>query len=236
MIMPSESDRQPDKMVVYSKLELLATELKQDITGYLELQDLLSFRAASHTCDRGVQKEFAEKMAGQLRSLRVLQTDDGLRLLLGLCQMDECLERIYRVDIVTMRQLDSPALYGANLMQFEASDACIELWTNILSRLKESRRFTQFRIGLDFGGKVKLIDNVLGARRLLDLRAIPLREVLDFHPLTWRHLSTALSAFMTAVTKTELKLAQIGIHMSDVSLGRPDPREYPHLMLPECTG
>ncbi|KAF2751428.1 hypothetical protein M011DRAFT_455433 [Sporormia fimetaria CBS 119925] len=222
-------------MAALSKLESLPPELLDVIATNLDLTGLLSFRVTSRTCESVSQNAFAKKMAGQLKALNLYQTEDGLRLLLSLSKIPQCLKLIIEITIISMHQILWPGPEAPDIMQFllefEASSACLGLWKEICEVFKPCPTFDWFRIGMEIEN---IYDHPLGGRQLVESERQQECEFGVRDGLAWWHLPTGFGSFMNAVNDTGLSIDSVYMDM----FSRPSPidRKFYEFNLPEATG
>ncbi|KAF2743024.1 hypothetical protein M011DRAFT_461991 [Sporormia fimetaria CBS 119925] len=156
-------------MSILSILESLAVELQQQIASNLDINDVLSLRHASRTLECTSQRRFVQLINPRLRQISVCNSDDGLRLLRGLCRIPGCLPQITKISVISLRQftvlVDNIAGRVPPMVEFETSNACARLWTEICGMLKALMTFRTLYLGHPID--CRTIDSALGAREVV---------------------------------------------------------------------
>ncbi|KAF2743022.1 hypothetical protein M011DRAFT_461989 [Sporormia fimetaria CBS 119925] len=199
-----------------SPLENLSLELQHQIRDDLPLDDFLSFRQASHTCERIAERRFTEIATELFRGggqLIVFHTDTGVRLLLGLLRIPAILPLIKRISVVSARQFIQ-RLRGVHqeLLDFELSVECKTLWMEVLGILKNSTVFQKIFIG--YSSRWGSTEHALGSKEIARMwygphtdDGSPGLDILE--GLIFPRLFSTMTGMMTAIAETDFDLSKV---------------------------
>ncbi|KAF2743020.1 hypothetical protein M011DRAFT_529434 [Sporormia fimetaria CBS 119925] len=217
-----------------SPLESLASELLLDITDYLPLPTLYSFRLVSHTCERIAARRFSQSIADRLDEVIVFNTDVGLRLLRGIVQIPSCRNLIKSIAIISARQVIWN-LHGTHthLLEFEASLVAKKLWADIFTLLKQAASLQEIWVArgtrLPAPWDLPRLEPGFGTKQLIPY-AEPRDDGLDFG-MSLRHLSASFASCFVAIVDTGFETDHVYLKSVNTGPYRHDGK-YPVVPLP----
>jgi hypothetical protein len=127
-------------------------ELAQNVCKFLPLQDLLSLRLVSRNIEKMTVYPLSKVLAWKLEDIQAIVTEDGLRALQGLCEIEELRRHMKSVTFVNPESCpyeDIEASESTRLRntQFEASPEAHQLLTQIFKYLSDAPRIEKIELG-----------------------------------------------------------------------------------------